>query len=114
MARSIIEDPEHVPQKKNKVIKELPNGRFLSKEMQKMAGKGFIKVEDPKTYNCVIDAMEQDFLKGGPFLTHYDVELYTIGNCVLVYDGDTTEIFATKDSPVHELTPEYWASLIKS
>lgn len=108
--KSIISDPLHVPQKKGKVIKELPGGRFIPKEMQKMSGKGWKMITDIPMHNRVVELMEEQDKKGGAFLTHDDLELYMIGSCVLISDG-LGFTYATKESPLEELTPEYWEKL---
>jgi hypothetical protein len=109
--KSIINDLDHIPQKRGKVIKELPNGRFIPKEMQKMSGKGWTQVTDDDLFNSLIEALWKEDEKEGAFITHDDIQLYMIANCVIIYEGNTGLIFATKESPLHELTPEYWASL---
>lgn len=109
--RSIINDPDHIPQKKDKVVKELPNGRFISKNMQKMVSSGLKEVKDDHLHNCLIKQMEDS---DKPMYTHYDLELYWINDTIMIYDNGTNQIFITKDSDPSDLTPEYWDKILKS
>lgn len=107
MGKSIIQDPEHVPQKKNKVVKELPTGRPIPKEFQKLVSKGLKGINDDELHNHLVNAID----KNQAMFVHDDMELHWIGNNVLIYEARTNMMYATKDSKPEELTPDYYLKL---
>lgn len=107
MAKSIIQDPLHVPQKKNKVVKELPTGRPIPKEFQKLVSKGLKGITDNALHNHLVIAIE----KNKAMFIHDDMELHWIGNNVLIYEARANMMYVTKDSKPEELTPDYYLSL---
>lgn len=111
--KSLISDPNHIPQKKNKVIKELPDGKLIPKAVQKMAGRGFILIKDDDLHNHLVNAMERADNNEGPLIEENEYEVYWLGTAVLLYDNETKKIWVTKDSDPITLTPEYWENLAK-
>ena len=106
--RSILMDPNHVPQKKNKRITEFPNGKNMPKEMQAMVGnKGLILVSNIDLHNELVEVMNN--IK--PMLIDREYELYfiqAVSPNTLIYDNELEIIWFTKDSNPKELTPSFY------
>ena len=106
MAKSIISDPNHVPQKKFKRVIEFPNGKHIPKEMQGMVANG-VKLVDEKYHNDLLDIfIGLEELGKAPMMQDREFELYSIPATsynVFIYDNDTNQIWQTKDSNPEEL-----------
>lgn len=104
-------DPNHVPQKKNKIITHLPNGKAIPKEMQKLMTKPALKVLNDGVHNELIEVITRFEELSGAILVEREFELYVItaSNMItLLYDTENNEIWYPKDCNPLELTKAYY------
>lgn len=100
-------DPEHVPQKKGKIITHLPNNKAIPKEMQKLMTKPALKVLNDEVHNELVDVMEVN----KALYNEAGLELFiiTASNAItLLYDTSLNEIWYPKDCNPLELTKAFY------
>lgn len=111
MAKGLSLDPEHVHQKKAKIITHLPNGKAIPKEMQKLMTKPALMIEDKNVHDELIYVMSVKDDNEGAMLVEREFELYVItakNAITLLYDNQNNEIWYPKDCNPLELTAAYY------